>query len=99
MAQNCEICGVECEERHSFRYPDSNNQDTTKYICKECHQSIRLIINDFMDSIETSNVKKDNFYPVIYPNKMNNETTKYIEYNNYKSLEKEINKFIDNGGI
>ena len=52
-----------------------------------------------MDSIETSNVKKDNFYPVIYPNKMNNETTKYIEYNNYKSLEKEINKFIDNGGI
>lgn len=99
MAQNCEICGAECEERYSFRYPNSNNQDTTKYICKECHEAIRVIINQFMDSVETSNTKKKDFYPVVYPNTLNKATSSYISYDDYKNLEKEINTFIENGGV
>lgn len=96
---NCEICGTECKTRYSFRYPNSNNQDTTKQICKECHEALRVIINQFIDSVTSYTSKMEDYYPVIYPNLMNKETTRYILYNDYKNLEKEINTFIENGGI
>ena len=95
----CEICGIACEERHTFRYPNSENKDTTKYICKECHQALRVIINQFIDSTTSYTSKIDGFYPVIYPNTMNEETIRYISFDDYKALEDEINAFIDNGGI
>lgn len=96
---NCEICGIECTNRYSFRYPNSNNQDTTKQICKECHESLRVIINQFIDSVTSYTAKSKDFFPVIYPNTLNDETVRYISYDDYKALEKEINTFIDNGGV
>ena len=35
---NCEICGADSKTRYKFRYPNSNNKDTTKLICKDCHE-------------------------------------------------------------
>ena len=60
---------------------------------------MRLIINEFIDSVESSMSKIDNYDPVIYPDVMNEETKKYIAYADYKNLEKEINTFIENGGV
>ena len=60
---------------------------------------IKILINEFIDSVESSMSKIDNYYPVIYPDVMNEETKKYIAYADYKNLEKEINAFIENGGI
>lgn len=99
MAVTCEICGAECDKRYSFRYPNSNNQDTTKQICKECHESLRVIINQFIDSVTSYSEKADGFYPVIFPNTLNDETVKYISYDDYKALEVEINTFVNNGGV
>lgn len=99
MAITCEICGVDCNKRYNFSYPNSNNQYTTKQICKECHESLRVIINQFIDSITSYNSKSKGYYPVIFPNTQNEETTKYISYDDHKALEKKINTFIDNGGI
>ena len=95
----CEICGSECEKRYPFRYPNSNNKDTTKQICKECHESLRAIINQFMDSVTSYTSKTTSTYLVVYPNLSNKETTKYLAYDDHKNLEKEINKFIESGGI
>lgn len=94
----CEVCGAKCEERYSFRYPNSSNQDTTKYICKECHEGVRVIINQFMNTVTVNTSKTEDFYPVVYPNTLNKETISYISYSDYKNLEKEINTFIENGG-
>lgn len=96
---NCEICGIECDTRYSFRYPNSENKDTTKQICKDCHEALRAIINQFIDSVNSYTTKTDDYYPVIYPNTMNVETVRYISYSDYKNLEKEINTFIENGGV
>ena len=95
---NCECCGVEVNIRYAFRYPNSNNKDTTKFICKTCHEKLRVIINEFMSSVDSYINQKEDFYPVIYPNLMNAETTRYISYDNYRVLEKRINAFIESGG-
>lgn len=96
---NCECCGIKCEKRYSFRYPNSNNQDTTKQICKECHQKIRIIINEYIDSITTYSQKQEGTYPVVYPNAMNDETIRYLLLENYRVLETKINDFIEGGGV
>lgn len=95
----CEICGADCVERHSFRYPNSDNKDTTKLICKECHESVRVIINEHMNEVNTYGEKIDDHFPVVYPDIMNNKTTKYISYDDYKALEDKINAFVENGGV
>ena len=79
--------------------PNSHNKDTTKQICKECHESLRAIINQFMDSVTSYTSKTTSTYLVVYPNLSNKETTKYLAYDDHKNLEKEINKFIESGGI
>lgn len=96
---NCECCGKEVTTRYAFRYPNSNNKDTTKYICKDCHERLRVIINEFISSVDSYTNEVSDHYPVIYPNLMNEETTRYISYDNYKRLEKKINAFIESGGI
>lgn len=96
---NCEICGADSNTRYKFRYPNSDNKDTTKLICKDCHESLRVIINEFIDSVESLADKTEGYYPVIYPDTMNKEAKKYIAYTDYKNLEKEINTFIENGGV
>lgn len=97
--KNCECCGAEVNTRYPFRYPNSNNKDTTKYICKTCHERLRVIINEFMGTIDSYLKKTEEHYPVIYPDIMNEEVTRYISYNDYRNLEKEINNFIESGGI
>ena len=100
MASNCECCSTDCDTRYPFRYPNDDNVDTTIYICKSCHQSIRVLINSFIEELnETSTSKKDNFYPVRYPNLSNIDTVTYISYSDYRELEDEINAFIENGGL
>ena len=79
--------------------PNSNNKDTTKQICKECHESLRAIINQFIDSVISYTSKTANTYLVVYPNLSNNETTKYLPYDDHKHLEKEINNFAESGGL
>lgn len=96
---NCECCGANADTRYSFRYPNSNNKDTTKQICRTCHERLRVIINEFIDSVDSYTKKIDDHYPVTYPNIMNEEVVRYIAYNDYKNLEKEINNFIESGGI
>lgn len=97
---NCEICGADSETRYDFRYPNSNNEDTTVLVCKSCHESIRVLINQFIDSLdETSTVKLKDYYPVRYPNLNNADTVTYIKYEDYRELEDEINIFIENGGL
>lgn len=97
--KNCECCGADAQTRYAFRYPNVNNKDTTKYICKACHESIRVIINEFMESVKTYTKDTEDHYPVTYPDMMNREVVKYISYQDYRMLEKEINAFIENGGV
>jgi hypothetical protein len=96
----CEICGAESETRYDFRYPNEDNEDTSLLICKSCHESIRVLINEFIESLdEVSSTKKKNFYPVRYPNLSNLDTITYIKYEDYRALEDEINMFVENGGL
>ena len=97
--KNCECCGAEVKTRYSFRFPNSNNKDTTKYICKTCHERLRVIINEFISTVDSYIKSTEETYPVIYPDIMNEEVTRYIGYNDYRRLEKEINNFIESGGI
>ena len=53
--------------------PNSNNKDTTKQICKECHESLRAIINQFIDSVISYTSKTANTYLVVYSNLSNKE--------------------------
>lgn len=100
MATNCEICGADSDTRYPFRYPNSDNVDTTIYICKSCHQSVRVLINEYIEGLDDSSTKKkDDYYPVRYPNLSNEDTVTYISYKDYRELEDEINAFIENGGL
>lgn len=100
MAVNCECCGADSDKRYPFRYPNSDNVDTTIYICKSCHQSVRVLLNEFIEDLDdVSSKKKEDHYPVRYPDLNNKDTTVYISYADYRKLEDEINAFVENGGL
>ena len=98
-SKTCNCCGKDCEFVYPFRYPNVNNVDTTKYVCYECHESIRKIINQAIETITTYDTKQENTYPIRYPNTNNTDTTKYILYDDYKYIQNLVNNFIESGGI
>lgn len=52
MSYNCKRCGKDvgtADKLYPITYPNANNDEVTKNICKECHETIRKAIITLME--------------------------------------------------